>query len=289
MKKTLIALAVVAASGAAFAQSSVTISGAVGFGYSKDATTKGYEMTDGNVQFTAKEDLGAGMSVVGAMKLDSMLGRGTANPTNADATLTFTNGNFSLTGGSFESAADARKGDVSGISLEQGLDKADYNLGTTNVDGISATYVVTPSVSVGVAHVEVTPLGDATATTKLSKVFASYTQGPLSVFASNSQPSTAGAKSYAQVAVSYDLGVAKLGLGMRTKGDNADSSTLISAAVPVGAFTFGVASAEYNGVRGTVYGANYSFSKTTTLYVSRQSSDVAAYDSSYRIKLVKAF
>jgi predicted porin len=289
MKKTLIALAVLAASGASFAQSSVTISGAVGFGYSKDATTKGYEMTDGNVQFTAKEDLGGGMAVVGAVKLDSLFGRAQTNPTNADATLTFTNGALSLMGGSFESTADARKGDVSGISLEQGLDKADYNLATTNVDGIVVSYALMPGVTIGASHAEVTPLGDATATTKTTKISASYANGPLTVFFSNGKLSTAGAKPNSNFAVTYDLGVAKVGMGMRTKGDGLDSTTLFSAAVPVGAFNFGIATAEYNGVRGTVVGANYSLSKTTTVYVSRQQSDAAALDDSYRIKLVKAF
>ena|GEM_PF-1387806 len=88
---------------------------------------------------------------------------------------------------------------------------------------------------------------------------------------------------------SYDLGVAKVGVGYRSKGGDLDSTTLLSASVPMGAFTFGIASAEYNGLRGTVYGVNYSLSKTTTIYASRQTSDVAALDASYRIKLVKAF
>jgi hypothetical protein len=248
-------------------------------------------MTDGKFTLTAKEDLGGGLSATGAMTVDSVFGRQTTSPTNADATLTLasTNG-FSVTMGSFESAADARKGDVSGISMEQGMDKADYMLANTNVDGIVASYAVMPGVSVGVAHVEYGTLGDATSATKLTKVFASYANGPLSLYASNTDLNTAGAKSYSDIAASYDLGVAKVGVGHRTKGGSAvDSTNLVSVSAPVGAFNFGIVSAEYNGLRGTGYGMNYSLSKRTTLYVSKGVSDVAALDNNTRVKLVHAF
>ncbi len=290
MKKTLIALAILTVSGASFAQSTVTLGGAIGFGYTKDAASKGYEMTDGKFTLTAVEDLGGGLKATGAMTVDSVFGRQTANPTNADATLTLASASgWSLSMGSLESAADARKGDVSGISLEKGLDQADYNLANTNVDVITASYAVTPSVTVGVSHAEYGTLGDATATTKLTKVFASYANGPLSLFASNTDFSDAAVKSRSDFAASYDLGVAKVGVGYRSKGSALDSTTLVSASVPVGAFTFGVASAEYNGVRGTGYGVNYSLSKRTTLYVSKGVSDAAALDNNTRVKLVHTF
>jgi hypothetical protein len=290
MKKTLIALAVLAASGASFAQSTVTLSGAVGFGYTKDATSKGYEFTDGKFTLAAKEDLGGGLSAAASMTVDSVFGRQTASPTNGDTSLTLasTNG-FTVTMASLESAADARKGDVSGISMEQGMDKSNYNLATVNVDTVAATYTLMPGLTIGASHSEITPLGDATATTKNTKFSAAYAQGPLSVFASSAKLSTTGAKVDLSLAASYDFGAAKVGAGYRGKGSNADSVNLVSVSVPMGAFNFGVVSAEYNGVRGTGYGVNYSLSKRTVVYASQGVSDAAALDKNTRIKLVHTF
>ena len=67
MKKTLVALAVLAATGTAFAQSSVTISGKFGYQYSDTKTqagvkANGFNTSDGDVNFSLTEDLGAGMS-----------------------------------------------------------------------------------------------------------------------------------------------------------------------------------------------------------------------------------
>ena len=180
-------MAAVAVAGAASAQ--VSITGAVGFGYAKDADAKGYKVTDGNVTFSATEDLGGGLAVNASTKLDSMTGRQSENPTMADATVTVSAGGAFVTMGSFESTADARKGDVSGLSLEQGLDKAEYNLGSGNVDGIAASFSLMDGLSVGLAHTEGantsgTALGDVTAAIKATKISAAYTAGPLMVFAS---------------------------------------------------------------------------------------------------------
>jgi hypothetical protein len=288
MKKTLIAMAAVAVAGAASAQ--VSITGAVGFGYSKDSTSKGYEVTDGNIVFSATEDLGGGLAVKASTKLDSLLGRQTANPTNADATVSVSGNGMSVTMGSFESTADARKGDVSGLSLEQGLDKSNYNLATVNVDGIVATADVAAGLSVAVSHVELTPIGDATATAKGTKVMASYTSGALMAYVSQMNYSTAGQKSTTSFAATYDLGVAKVGVGTQNKGGSAtDNATIYSVKVPMGAVSFGLARATSGSAKGTAIGASYAMSKQTTVYFGRQSSTEAALDASYRVKIVKAF
>jgi hypothetical protein len=292
MKKTLIAMAAVAVAGAASAQ--VSITGAVGFGYAKDSEAKGYKVTDGNVTFSATEDLGGGLSVKASTKLDSMTGRASANPTMADATVTVSAGGASVTMGSFESTADARKGDVSGLSLEKGLDQAAYNLGSGNVDGIAASFSLMDGLSVGLAHTEAPEgddkeLGDVTATTKTTKISAAYTAGPLMVFASQVNY-TGDTKSKTSFAATYDLGVAKVGVGSVNKGGaNTDNATIYSVNVPMGAVSFGLARATSGDAKGTVMGANYSMSKQTTVYFSRQSSTESTLDASYRVKIVKAF
>jgi len=82
MKKTLIALAAVAATGASFAQ--VTLSGQLGFSWQQEAAKgvdgshkQGLSMNDGEVYLTAKEDLGEGWSA-SARGGFTMRGRGTA-------------------------------------------------------------------------------------------------------------------------------------------------------------------------------------------------------------------
>ena len=75
MKKTLIALAALAVSGAAFAQ--VTMTGLVGFGFQKSASqTKsnanigsGMATVDGTINFTANEDLGGGMRAIASTEI----------------------------------------------------------------------------------------------------------------------------------------------------------------------------------------------------------------------------
>ena len=85
MKKTLIAMAVLAASGASFAQ--VTMTGNVGFGFEKSPSQtasnanagSGMTTTDGTINFTAKEDLGGGMSVIASTEFQ-LRGRTDATP-----------------------------------------------------------------------------------------------------------------------------------------------------------------------------------------------------------------
>jgi len=297
MKKTLIAMAAVAVAGAASAQ--VSITGAVGFGYSKDSTTKGYEVTDGNIVFSATEDLGGGLAVKASTKLDSLLGRGKASPTNADATVTVSGNGMFVTMGSFESTNDARKGDVSGLSLEKGLDQSTYNLESGNVDGIAASLDVMPGLSVGVAHVEFAntaadadgnKLGDVTATAKGTKYSVTYTAGALMAYASTLKYSTAGTGSKTHFAATYDLGMAKVGFGTVSKGGSAtDNATIYSVNMPMGAASFGLARATSGTAKGTAIGASYAMSKQTTVYFARQSSTASTLDASYRVKITKAF
>ena len=94
MKKTLIALAVLAASGASFAQVSVT--GKLGFSIQKSAevaggsANQGMQMADGDINFAAKEDLGGGMSIT-AKQAFQLRGRDTP-VTARDASLTLASG-----------------------------------------------------------------------------------------------------------------------------------------------------------------------------------------------------
>jgi hypothetical protein len=124
MKKTLIALAVLAASGATFAQ--VTVTGKLGFSYQKNPTTadaKGLRMSDGDINFSAKEDLGGGSSITANLAMYSR-GRDTDISMGRDATLIAITPVGVISMGSAESAnvLVTRVAGNSMISLANGFD-----------------------------------------------------------------------------------------------------------------------------------------------------------------------
>jgi len=110
MKKTLIALAVLAASGASFAQSSVTLSGKFGYAYqaAKSAAgvkTAGFLTTDGDLVAAAVEDLGGGLKANASLAL-KLRGRGTQSSVvdGRDAIIGLSGGFGSITAGAVEAA-----------------------------------------------------------------------------------------------------------------------------------------------------------------------------------------
>jgi predicted porin len=102
MKKTLIALAALAATGTTFAQA--TISGNLGMSWQQDPAvtatgghTQGLRMNDGEIYLTATESLGGGMSAT-ARGGFTIRGRGTAIA-DRDGTVTLAGPLGSLTAG----------------------------------------------------------------------------------------------------------------------------------------------------------------------------------------------
>ncbi|MGA1060213.1 MAG: porin, partial [Burkholderiaceae bacterium] len=74
MKKTLIALAALGVVGAASAQ--VTISGAMAVGIQNTtaASAAKFHLTDGDINFSAKEDLGGGLTVDASTSISTEVG-----------------------------------------------------------------------------------------------------------------------------------------------------------------------------------------------------------------------
>ena len=141
-------MAAVAVAGAATAQVSVT--GALGFGWEAQSpalggSDTGIKVTDGNVKFSASEDLGGGMSVLTAMDIQSR-GRDTTIA-GRDASITLVTGFGGFTLG----AVDASNGiiglggagapvigmDGSVLSGGVNVDIAKYSLPLGNGIGIS--------------------------------------------------------------------------------------------------------------------------------------------------------
>jgi len=318
MKKTLIALATLTAvSGAAFAQSSVSLTGKLGYAYTanKDAAgakTNGFGTTDGDWNIAAVEDLGGGLKAGANMAL-KLRGRGTqSSVVDGRDSSVFLSGNFgTITAGAIEagngiigraSAGAPTIGQDSGVTLDA----------AGNVDIVSYT---TPALAAGLTATVMAidsigaPAADglqSTATTQDATVFAlNYANGPVSAvidttsFGQNAAASTA-TDSRVRMSVSYDLGVAKLGAGYQTKKTYAgvkDTQTMVGVSMPAGAWTLGATYAVRNNdvntsdAKGWELGANYAFSKRTALQIATRDLSInsAASATATRVRLMHSF
>ena len=167
MKKSLVALAVLAASGASFAQ--VTVSGSFVYGYEADTTKLVYgavrptnpsaaknavEDSSGSgidtalLTFTAKEDLGGGTTVTAVMSIDGV-NRASINGGDSSITVAGGFGTFKL---SNARGADYLSGSVSGV----GGVGMDNNLFTplTASDAVSYTSPAYSGFKFAIAHEE---------------------------------------------------------------------------------------------------------------------------------------
>ncbi|MCW5655663.1 porin [Hydrogenophaga sp.] len=295
MKKTLIALAAVAATGAAFAQSSVTLFGIVDLNI-RNVRQGGDNLTsmsqDGiassRLGFRGVEDLGGGMSagfwLEGALNPDT----GTAGGLNFQRRST-----VSLMGGFGE------------VRLGRDYVPTFWNhtvfdpFGTNGVGNSLNTYTVlgsgsgtnvrannmisyfTPNLSgfgaqISYAFKETTAANDAN---EYAGFRVTYAAGPLSVaLASASEGSTVQTQSHKRtnIAGSYDFGVAKL-MAQYTQGKFGASKVnhyLIGATAPVGPGNLKASyvRSDYNAAAGDndasqiAVGYDYNLSKRTALY-----------------------
>lgn len=316
MKKSLIALAVLAAAGTSFAQ--VTISGKLGFSYQKNAVPQtgaanhGMQMADGDVSVSATEDLGGGVSVTAKSEM-KLRGRDTAidgrdayiavvtpvglftmaaaespnviyNVAGAPVTLSSGHDN-SVTGGTILDAGV--NADILGYKVPVGP----VTLGLTYADSIGAA-------GAGAGNVTGTGLTLA------------YAGGPLAayvdhtVFASPVSVVNDGL-TRTRAWVTYDFGVAKIGAGHQVKNHDYASQSSLSVNVPLGAVSVGLmysarasqpVSATYgltasDSRSGTALGAQYDFSKLTNINFSYSTYSTTGnmLDNEYRLRLTKKF
>ncbi|MFY8042940.1 MAG: porin [Rhodoferax sp.] len=326
MKKSLVAVAVLAMSGAAFAQ--VSISGKLGFSYQKNATpvggsaNHGMQMTDGDLNFAATEDLGGGMSITAA---SAFVSRGRDNGfTPRDASLSLSTSSVSYVFGSIEKCS--RIDNVAGapVSLATGHDGGGAQplaYGTFGLDD-SCGNVDTAGISMPLGPVTLsasyneTGTGGGAGVARYYTLAGDYSAGPLALGLELRQASAdAGAAFSAgtfndgltttRLNASYDLGVAKVGAGMESSNHNAPSKYTLSVAAPLGsATTVGLiysnragvtADSTYfntsvEGVSATAVGVDYKLGKMTTLNASYGVySNSSVNSNEYRIRLLKAF
>lgn len=320
MKKTLVALAVLAASGASFAQ--VTITGNLTMGYEADhfgvakADQSGFGVDTAEIYFNASEDLGGGLKATAKLGFDGV-SRGGAN--GGDAVLGLSGGFGALTLANSK-GVDYLSGGVAKVG-GNGMDGKVFTARTIT-DSIAYAYAFGP-VTVSLTHAEplnTVGLGSGAAgadgtfsysnfegTTGLTaekqrtnRLSAKYAAGKLVVdggYAVFDQQGTAvnNDKSQVRVSASYDLDVAKLGGGMvqNTRNGGTRTDALVSAAFPIGALTLGAdyATRTTNGFavdanNGTITGyglsADYALSKRTNVgvYYTNFKQSLAATENS---------
>ena len=303
MKKTLVALAALAATGA-FAQ--VTITGEFVTGYSSytkgGATTvdnSGFGVDTSRVYFNTSEDLGGGMKIdalmtIGGLDRSGESGDGTAGGKNAFLKLTTGMGVLTL--------ASTKPGDFSSGIAAVGasfyaFDKLDIipnNDGLfykrPNRDLVSFEVPVGP-LKLSITHLEAAAaglgIGAAGSSTQRTNAYAAaYKAGALAANVyygsfDNRNNTDATVKDQTRLEGAYDFGMVKLGLGIQvtnsdgTKGAK-DTQTLLGLSAPLGALKVGInlgnrktddyTTVANNGTRnGYILGADYALSKRTSI------------------------
>lgn len=273
MKKTLIALAVLAASGASFAQ--VTITGNYTAGYqaktgigataaSAGTDSSGLGVDTSLVTFAAKEDLGGGMEAGASMKIDGLT-RGGVN--GGDSGL-YISGGFGKIALDSSRGSDYLSGGTAGVG-GVGLDGKVFSALTAG-DSIAYTSPSFGGFTFGLSHSEsaidqagekASPIGlgvggagtpAGTKYQRSSGVTLGYAAGPLAVngnytvwdqqgVGTTDATGAGNGKNRVSIRGSYDFGVAKLGAGFRSSqfvvGTRNDS--FLAVGVPLGALTLG--------------------------------------------------
>jgi predicted porin len=285
MKKSLIALAVLAASGAAMAQSSVTLYGIADVVVHKDkgVSTK---MTSGGVSTSrwgikGSEDLGGGLAAnfLFEQAIDLTNG-GTAGGFDRQAYVGFSGGFGEVKLGNVYTAFDDISAAAAPTFDSNVLDPSDVFVSNNyTFSPGSNIYYSTPSFG-GFSGAVSYALGGAN--DKVASYHAKYENGPLFVGLGYQDDSKAGGDKYTRLNGTYDFGVAKL-LVAYGKTKTADVTDLsIGADVPLAAnlvLSAGYASAKPDGAaRRSSYGLAvvYSLSKRTSVYTGLRNDNAAA-------------
>ncbi|MEY4507780.1 MAG: hypothetical protein RL297_2358 [Pseudomonadota bacterium] len=329
MKKTLIALAAVAVSSAAFAQ--VTLTGKYAVAYTSAETaagvkSNGFGTTDGDLVFSAVEDMGNGMKAGASMAI-RVRGRGNTDA-GADNSIDATKNNLGVGGRDASVYIEGGFGRVTLGSVESGngiIARASAGApvigqdngvtldGAGNVDMISYSLPLAAGLTATVMLVD--SIGNPGAggmqplatTTEGALLGLAYSAGAISAgfdhtaFGQNAAATT-NTDARTRISGTYDLGVAKLGAGFQTKKSFAgvkDTQMMLGVSVPMGAVTLGATYATKDSdtnaqdASGFEIGANYAFSKRTNLQTAYLSQELDAPGSSaatqLRVRLMHSF
>jgi hypothetical protein len=288
MKKTLIALAVLAASGASFAQ--VSITGNATYGYqvisAPGSTNGGFGIDGSSVTFASTEDLGGGNTVKASLVLDKTNRSGTGG------------GDFGLNIAGAWGAIDMSLAEgsdyLSGAFV--GLDGKVFGSLGPATDGVSyKTPAIIPGLTFSLSHSEAEnafgagAAGNVANTQRNNTVTAAYAAGPLSVnvgFRSYDNQDV-GNKTRVRGKASYDFGMFALGAGFveTQKQTGTETLTNVGVSAPFGAFSLAADYGWNKNVAGSTrsgYGivGTYNLSKRTSVATKYYNYLAALGDSS---------
>jgi len=302
MKKTLVALAAVAVTGGAFAQSVLT--GDIAYGFSSvnanNVTTSGFGLDAADIYFAASEEIeGLGKLSV-ALAYGSETGRSTSVYAGDQTMTLVTTSGMKVVVGSVYGASYLGAGIASGGSrFDDDLSGKNLSARTTN-DNLSVSMPLTDTLSLSVAHTEAgvaigggSALAVGATTQRYNTASLTFKAGQLSAdggyrsYDNQIALSTASVNTLSRASVGYDLGVAKIGAGMQTATymyGNTSTQSLLGFSVPLGAakvgaqygqnVTSGNATSTSNYTRtGLQLGGQYDFSKRTYLVAHWNSYD----------------
>ncbi|MFN7122965.1 MAG: porin [Hydrogenophaga sp.] len=287
MKKTLIALAVLAASSAAMAQSSVTLYGIADAGIFKDkgqsADMRSGGLNSSRLGFKGTEDLGGGLSAIFQLEQGIDLTSGAASGFGRQAYVGLAGGFGTVKLGNVYTAYDDIAAGAA-LGFDSGkFDSQDiFGSMAYNSNPGSNLYYATPefggfsgavSYSVNVAKQDYTSM------------HVKYNGGPLYVGLGYQDQSDAGTGKLTTLNGTYDFGIAKLLLAYGTTsglGANNTDDVSIGAEVPVGpalVVSVGYARSEPDvgaSRSGFALMGNYSLSKRTIVYAGYRNDNAAA-------------
>ncbi len=308
-------------SGTAFAQSTVTLSGKLGASYGKSiGGESNLGVTDGDVRFTAVEDLGGGMKAIVAMEL-RVRGRAAADDGSSagansgvggrNSTVSLAGGFGTVTAGAVESGNGIMGLGFAGapVNLQSGYD-GNVLSGVANVDYFNYT---TPAFVTGLTlgFTRVDSIGNPALSGVIAKGLAAdvialnYANGPIAAVVDYSVFNND--RTRVRLSGTYDLGIFKLGAGFEDNKKNglytAGNQTAFGVTVPMGAVTLGAvyalnkegtSSLGAGKAEGWGIGADYAFSKRTVLNFSygdrtKLANVTDSNGDQYRIRLMHSF
>jgi hypothetical protein len=289
-------MAAVAVAGVASAQ--VTISGAIGMGYQNSFGTKGTARTDGNVNFTATEDLGGGLSVTAVGGVDLQHRGQHASGRNLSLTVAGGFGKFAMA--SVNAANSSRLSGAGGtMSLDKDID--DTFGGDVNIQSVSYTLpamVDGLTVAVGWSGAAGSALTDSAAASAPGKITSASADWAFTYAFNGGSAVLTYRPDDKRVRYGATVAAAGLNIGVHavpayTKSDGTDvaAQSEMEVWMPVGAVTVGAQTGKRGTAKGSTFGLKYDMSKRTAVVASfgKIQSGSATNTTQQRVKLIHSF
>ncbi len=288
MKKSLIALAVLAASGTAFAQSTVTLYGKANIGIAKTgdakaALTGGADGSDSRFGLKGTEDLGGGLKANFTFETGFKPDTGSFDNT---ANQLFQRSAWAGLSGGFGEMRAGRQytlsffGSIANMPSTYVDPQLAVGLGFNGAGSRNSDQIQYWSPSMGGAQLRVSTQLTGDSATKTDEIALAYTAGALTVNLTNAK-SKGTSGSHMGLNAAYNFGAAAVAAGIVDKaGDGTGKGSFVRVTAPMGAMSLfaGYATNSDTKTSAQDVGAFYSLSKRTRLYALYGTGNKAVTD-----------